>query len=1282
MEQSEIDKEKEHFSNLSLEEKKAALGKMKMKIPFYSNAYRKEFHSEGGDAQQGQREESEVNEDEYILEQLDGQVKDILDQGAAGHESRTPVVAAPVGLSSAAPQETGETPPDIKAVISGIARYFDPKLEAVNTNICQIGQRVDIIEKKVIENDEHIQTVAKHTVKTRAVVVKNKARIKDLEVKQSSDIAQLNERCDKIQAEFSEKMEESFARLKEVEAITKRYRRGGFGSFSDIEAPTPKDHYDFMLSFNKSRQSVGFYPVYREDLAELQKNLNCREDESFRVAISQFLRLEMGFLENFVVHLESHYVELRYDGRDTLYAIFDNLDRSGGRRIWQEAQRLTKHSLGGRQVPELRQLEIPQLRDRRRGLEKVSNSMRHRWRELYPEAFAANQKLKTRVLEADDGTYDHIIQAKLPGPGQIYHTVVIPDGNGLKIRDTCHEDIARCVDTSVILPKIQWKVKSYINHTAAAMVPRRREDIMKPDFIPQGRTMVKIPLNRGPEELNMEYLATIHVMNPTYKFVPGMLDPGSPGSPKNEAISGMSLDAASNIGSGRTPITELSTESQDQVAKFRSVKEIENQSRQQRRSLFPPASSSASTQLMSNLSIAQQYFSSAQAPPATAPVTSGSSTAPISASSAATSSTPFVFSATASSTTTPLLGTNTNVTFSQAGSVPAHGQQQSAANVEPEPEKTGVTEEGHNAALKELAQLQQNELDNRMKYEEEVARLEKQLSELNEEHTKKEKQRYEEDVQRRELEAEIREQLAQDKDKRLERIERDRRNNPRRDLVTDVDDIDENKNQGNNIVVTPPPPVQPETGAVSRRKSIKTKLNRTRSVVQEETSETPGNDDTATQEVTQSETQPETQQEETVQAEMAARTLSTSQASMLSFITRRSSTLRDSVTEDNEEENYESAAEDTPKAPKFTSTQTAPLAVSSLAKKLEFQEKNYELVPITPSGAEGGTGEVTVKLPKPRTFADIMLNSSKKPRRKSSVSKIPKKQVPSISARNLFRKPGAQEENRKRAGSGEKSGVKEKKERCGSPGHSASRSPKLKDPPARTQGKAFCFTVSEIPEKIQFTDQPALDPQAQQQEAGASADARPPPGEGAAGPAAEETKEETMSVKSDDLSSLSVLFCEDIEGSEESKEAGSGDNTLEETIILGKESGDTTVDTTVDTDTTQDTVIEVAVKEKETELNEIVEEEGKKENELNKVVMVKDYNSDDNGSPDKPATPPPDHSGHMVSVHATANNMVIDSSIEGQSVMKKMSKQLVDKSAQMAVTPNTEQKKAQGSEID
>ena len=583
---------------------------------------------------------------------------------------------------------------------------------------------------------------------------------------------------------------------------------------------------------------------------------------------------------------------------------------------------------------------------------------------------------------------------------------------------------------------------------------------------------------------------------------------------------------------------------------------------------------------------------------------------------------------------------------------------------------------------------------NKRKYEDELARLERQMQSIENEHTKKETERYIEDLEKRELEDEIKADLAKDKQKRIDRANQERKNNPARDLITDASDVDDNGNQGNNIVVTPPVKVTAETGAVNMRKNLKTKLNRTKAGREQQGGESPdlGDPQSDASSVNNTTSDNTAVQEESQQDQMGLRTMSGSQPTMIDFLFKRSSTLRDSITEDTEEENYESAAEDTPKAPRFTSTQTMPK--TPIAQKLEFKTSNYELVPTTPAGAEGGTGDVTVKLDKLKTFADLKWTPGKKSLKGRTVKK--NSVIPKTPARKsklgMFNKPATPTSNRKRAGSGGKETSRGKVMRDGSPVENKAQhpAPKAQEQVPSAQQPAAQQAPEVTPEVVTDQQQGVDDEQQAVVEQPVEQSVEVPvevqheqqgEGEQGQGAAANETKEENESDKSDDLSSLSVLFCEN-EEDQSNKEEEASNNTLEETAIINDANvtirqRDTNItaetDTTVETDTTQDTVIEVDQSDSQGAAGGIPK---------NKVIMVKEYDSDNNGSLDKPPTPPMDYSGHMVAVLGKTPAGTIDSSIENQSVMAKMSRPLVNVSSEMVVPPNTEQKKQQGSEVD
>ena len=482
-----------------------------------------------------------------------------------------------------------------------------------------------------------------------------------------------------------------------------------------------------------------------------------------------------------------------------------------------------------------------------------------------------------------------------------------------------------------------------------------------------------------------------------------------------------------------------------------------------------------------------------------------------------------------------------------------------------------------------------------------------------------------------------------------------------------------------------------ETGAVNKKRTSRLRSKLSKSAAESKTQQ--GAEETSMdtdQAETQPETQPETQAEETQQAAMTMRTMAGSQPSMLDFFERRSSTLRDSVTEDTEDEKYESAAEDTPKVPKFTSTQAAADTLTlktPVAKKLQFRNENYELVRVTPGGAEGGTGEVTVKIKKPATFADLRLSANRKPQGK--VSRKPRTPLRK-NVLGKFNKPDTPASNRKRSGSGGQTAGKIKRlnDAQDPPASFPTEAPQIPGPGAQQVSDQ---QAQQAPEQLQQApvEEPRPDqlPEETDQAQGETEAPTPEPepekqgetgqstGESAGG---DDTKEEDISVKSDDLSSLSILFCEPPVDNELDQTVLN--NTLEETALI--DDSNVTIrardsETSGDTDTTQDTVIERILEDENQE-----PESGATGGGSSKVILVKEYNSAEKGSPDKPLTPPRDYTGHMVSVHAMTPKEIIDSSVENQSLMKKISKPLVNISAEMVEAPDTEQKKKQGSEID
>ena len=83
------------------------------------------------------------------------------------------------------------------------------------------------------------------------------------------------------------------------------------------------------------------------------------------------------------------------------------------------------------------------------------------------------------------------------------------------------------------------------------------------------------------------------------------------------------------------------------------------------------------------------------------------------------------------------------------------------------------------------------------------------------------------------------------------------------------------------------------------------------------------------------------------------------------------------------------------------------------------------------------------------------------------------------------------------------------------------------------------------------------------------------------------------------------------------------------------------------------------------------------------VAIYKEYNSAEKGEPDKPLTPVRDSTGHTAGVQAVTGDIRVDSNIQQQgSIMKKLSKDLVNKSLESCGVMSTVEKKKQSEELD
>ena len=177
----------------------------------------------------------------------------------------------------------------------------------LNTNINAIGDRVDAVENRVSVVENVTKQVQSDTAKLSKIisdtvtgVENNVIRIEDLESDNDQTKTKMSEMKKQI-AEISDKMSH-------VNDLVAQLESGRLGNFTDLEAPNLKDQYDLKVNFNKSKHSVGFFPVFKEHINALTSTFKCTDTDAYRISISQFLQLEMAFEESFVVNLERHYV--------------------------------------------------------------------------------------------------------------------------------------------------------------------------------------------------------------------------------------------------------------------------------------------------------------------------------------------------------------------------------------------------------------------------------------------------------------------------------------------------------------------------------------------------------------------------------------------------------------------------------------------------------------------------------------------------------------------------------------------------------------------------------------------------------------------------------------------------------------------------------------------------------------------------------------------------------------------------------------------------------------
>ena len=209
---------------LTAEERYKRLSAMGKPIPGMKAAIEKARLEEDTDTEPTDPENEELDRLEAEIQQ---EVEDIDQQGntAAGQN---------MGNTVPPPGPVDDNLPDhVKQMIDGISARLDPKFNMINDNISNIGTRVEVLENRVVKNNEAFKKVGDYAIKSRNVIKDNRRKVKNLEVKVDNSVKELNQRFNQMEENFSEKMSE-------IDDIIRRYEEGGFGDFSDLERPTRK----------------------------------------------------------------------------------------------------------------------------------------------------------------------------------------------------------------------------------------------------------------------------------------------------------------------------------------------------------------------------------------------------------------------------------------------------------------------------------------------------------------------------------------------------------------------------------------------------------------------------------------------------------------------------------------------------------------------------------------------------------------------------------------------------------------------------------------------------------------------------------------------------------------------------------------------------------------------------------------------------------------------------------------------------------------------------------
>ena len=408
------------------------------------------------------------------------------------------------------------TPEDQKSLLRNMRRYFredmDEKLGDISANLLThrafCDQEFDSIQKTfskhgkaIKENRAGINSLSEKVEDCATKVQEFGSIVADVETRvKHHDILIPKIISEKVK-EFVE--QEMAARLSEFERLQQKF---GGAYISEADKPTEQDLYDLRRNFNVSKNAIGFKPVNKSDIDKIIRESQVNQEDAFRIAVADFLRWEMNFTPEFIANLESYYVQFIWDRVNTLYVVVTDAYASGLEQIKQEAWVLWTNKDDNKQTRELRRLDVPQYREYYRAMEQYCDGIRWEFKKTVPiEEWRKGKKRRTRIGETND--FDYIIQVKEHWE-TIYTTIEVP----AHIRKSW--------------PKIEVKKKSHVQYDMLYYRP------IKPDRLPRTVKPRGREREEQPEEVidgTKKYVHDIkvHIVNPHYQFVPGMVDPGA-----------------------------------------------------------------------------------------------------------------------------------------------------------------------------------------------------------------------------------------------------------------------------------------------------------------------------------------------------------------------------------------------------------------------------------------------------------------------------------------------------------------------------------------------------------------------------------------------------------------------------------------------------------------------------------------------------------------------------------------------------------------------------------